>query len=415
MPGIGQAAAVGVPEARYGEAVHVFLVPDRGVNPDVDEVRRRVVEELGDLYEPRSFSVVDASRGPPSARSTRGRCVPSISPNRSWPEATPEQMGSFDPCPWSAPGRQSVCDRQNRSQAVRHGQNRTGEREGDKHVFREMKFEVLGPVRGWLGEKELDLGSPQQRAVLAMLLLARGRQVPIGVIIDGLWEGDMPKSAVGTVRTYVSRLRRLLVAGAAGSAGCVIISVGDGYALHLGSALLDLDQFEAELSDARVAWQRHEEARAAALLRSALGLWQGAALAGIPGPYAESRRVRLSELQLAAEQERLAMDIEAGEYVAAIAELRALLADHPFREGFGESLMLALYKAGRQADALSVYDSVRRGLRDELGVDPGPALRGMYQRILRADDGLMDVAGKHVVRMPGMRPRDRIVAEPIVA
>lgn len=282
-------------------------------------------------------------------------------------------------------------------------------------MFRAMRFEVLGPVRGWLGESELDLGSPQQRAVLAMLLLARGRQVPLGVIIDGLWEGDMPRSAVGTVRTYVSRLRSLLSAGAAATAGCVIISAGDGYALHLGSALLDLDQFEGWLSDARGAWQRHEEAQVAALLRSALGLWQGAALAGIPGPYAESRRVRLSELQLAAEQERLAMDIEAGEHVAAIAELRALLADHPFREGFSESLMLALYKAGRQADALTVYDSVRRGLRDELGVDPGPALQGMYQRILRADDELMDVADKHVVRMPGMRPRGRIVGEPIVA
>jgi DNA-binding SARP family transcriptional activator len=117
---------------------------------------------------------------------------------------------------------------------------------------------------------------------------------------------------------------------------------------------------------------------------------------------------------LAAEQERLAMDIAAGEHVAAIAELRALLADHPFREDLSESLMLALYKAGRQADALTVYDTVRRGLRDELGVDPGPALQGMYQRILRADDNLMDVAGKHVVRMPGMRPRGRI-AEPIVA
>jgi len=278
-----------------------------------------------------------------------------------------------------------------------------------------MKFEVLGPVRGWLGEKELDLGSPQQRAVLATLLLARGRQVPLGVIIDGLWEADMPRSAVGTVRTYVSRLRRLLVAGEAAQAGCVIMSAGDGYALHLGSAVLDLDQFEGWLGDARAAWQRHEEARAAALLRSALGLWQGAALAGIPGPYAESRRVQLSELQLAAAQQRLAMDIAGGEHVAAIAELRALLADHPFREDLGESLMLALYKAGRQADALAVYDTVRRALRDELGVDPGPALQGMYQRILRADDDLVDVADPHVVRMPGMRHRGRVVPEPIVA
>ena len=109
------------------------------------------------------------------------------------------------------------------------------------------------------------------------------------------------------------------------------------------------------------------------------------------------------------------MDIAAGEHVAAIAELRTLLAEHPFREGLSESLMLALYKAGRQADALTVYDTVRRGLRDELGVDPGPALQEMYQRILRADDRLMDLAEGHVVRLPGARLLGLVVAEPIVA
>jgi DNA-binding SARP family transcriptional activator len=249
-----------------------------------------------------------------------------------------------------------------------------------------LKFEVLGPVRGWVGETELELGSPQQRAVLAMLLLARGRQVPLGVLIDGLWDGDVPRSAAGTVRTYVSRLRGQLGRGAAGQADCVIASAGDGYALDLGSAVLDLDQFEGRLREARSACQRAESARAAKLFRCALGLWRGAALAGVPGPYAESRRMQLTELHLAAEEERLVTDVGAGEHVAAIAELRALLAEHPFREGLSESLMLALYKAGRQADAFIVYDAVRRGLRDELGVDPGPALQEMYQRILRADD-----------------------------
>lgn len=259
-------------------------------------------------------------------------------------------------------------------------------------MFRAMKFEVLGPVRGWLGDTELELGSPQQRAVLAMLLLARGRQVPMDGLVDGLWERDAPRSAVGTVRTYVSRLRRLLVTGAAGQAGCVITSVGDGYALRLGAAVLDLDQFEGWLRAAHAARQGQEKARAASLFRSATGLWRGAALAGIPGPYAESRRVRLMELHMATEQERLAMEIAAGDHATAIAELRALLAEHPFRESLSELLMLALYKAGRQADALTVYDTVRRGLADELGVDPGPALQEMRQRILRADGRLMEVA-----------------------
>jgi DNA-binding SARP family transcriptional activator len=261
-----------------------------------------------------------------------------------------------------------------------------------------LRFEVLGPVRGWAGEAEVELGSPQQRAVLAMLLLARGAQVPLGVLIDGLWAGDVPRSAAGTVRTYVSRLRRLLGSGVTGQAGCVIVSAGDGYALCLGSAELDLDVFEGRLREARAAGRAGERARAAGLLGRGLGLWRGTALAGVPGPYAASRRVRLTELRLGAEQEKLAMDIAVGEHAGAIAGLRALLAEHPFREGISELLMLALYRAGRQADALAVYDTVRRGLREELGVDPGPALREMHQRILRADGALMhDPAAELVV------------------
>jgi DNA-binding SARP family transcriptional activator len=100
---------------------------------------------------------------------------------------------------------------------------------------------------------------------------------------------------------------------------------------------------------------------------------------------------------MAAEQEMLDMDIAAGDYVTAIAELRSLLADHPFQESLSESLMLALYRAGRQADALTVYDTVRRGLREELGVDPGPALQEMYQRILRADDRLVDPTEEYAI------------------
>jgi DNA-binding SARP family transcriptional activator len=252
-------------------------------------------------------------------------------------------------------------------------------------MFGEVRFEVLGPVRGWHGDTELELGSPQQRAVLAMLLLARGRQVSLGVLIDGLWEGNVPRSAVGTVRTYVSRLRRRVDS---------IESIGDGYVLRLGSAVLDLDGFEQLLSEARAAGDCHDAARGARLLRDALGLWHGAALAGIPGPYADSRRVPLTELQVVATEEKLAADIALGEHAAAIAELRALLAEHPFREGLTELLMLALYKSGRQAEALYVFDSVRHGLREELGVDPGPSLRTMHQRVLQADRRLMDTVSR---------------------
>jgi DNA-binding SARP family transcriptional activator len=215
-----------------------------------------------------------------------------------------------------------------------------------------------------------------------MLLLARGRQVSLDGLIDGLWEADVPRSAAGTVRTYVSRLRRRVNS---------IESIGDGYVLRLGSATLDLDEFEQWRSEARGVRGRHDAARSARLLRDALGLWRGTALAGVPGPYADSRRVPLTELRLAATEEKLAADITLGDHAAAIAELRSLLAEHPFREGFTELLMLALYKSGRQAEALYLFDDVRHRLNEELGVDPGPSLQTMHRRVLQADRRLMDL------------------------
>jgi DNA-binding SARP family transcriptional activator len=270
-------------------------------------------------------------------------------------------------------------------------------------MFGEVRFEVLGPVRGWRGETELELGSPQQRAVLAMLLLARGRQVSLDGLIDGLWGDQVPRSAVGTVRTYVSRLRGVCPM-TTGDSGDLITPIGDGYLLRLGLAVLDLDLFEGWLREARVARGRREAAHSARLLRDALGLWGGGALAGVPGPYADSRRASLAELQLAATEEKLTADISLGEHASAIAELRALLAAHPFREGLSELLMLALYRSGRQAEALDVFHAARRGLHGALGIDPGPSLRAMQQRVLQADRRLMDspdLSPVHLVHAAG--------------
>jgi len=268
-------------------------------------------------------------------------------------------------------------------------------------MFCEVRFEVLGPVRGWHGKTELDLGSPQQRAVLAMLLLARGRQVSLDGLIDGLWGERVPRSAAGTIRTYVSRLRRILDKAAHAPRGGPIQSIGDGYQFRAGWAVLDLDTFEQRLTEARAARDGQDTARGARLLRDALGLWRGAALAGVPGPYADSRRVPLTELHVAATEEKLAADISLGEHAAAIVELRALLAEHPFRERLTELLMLALYKSGRQAEALDVFDGVRRRLSDELGIDPGPSLQTLHQRVLRADRRLMDAADAGPARLAG--------------
>jgi DNA-binding SARP family transcriptional activator len=243
-----------------------------------------------------------------------------------------------------------------------------------------LKFEVLGPVRGWRDAAELELGPPQQRVVLAMLLLARGRLVSLDQLLAGLWGDALPRTASGTVHTYISRLRRQLD---------FIESAGDGYLLSGEPVGLDLDVFEQRVSDAHQARQGHENPRAAQLLHDALRQWHGTALAGLPGPYAEARRARLLELRMAVAEDKLALDITLGQQDLAIGALRTLRAAHPFRERLSELLMLALYQSGRQAEALDVFDEVRQQLRAELGLDPGPALQAMHQRVLRADQRLL--------------------------
>src|SRR5580704_9380318 len=181
----------------------------------------------------------------------------------------------------------------------------------------ELRFAVLGPVRAWRGDTELDLGSPQQRAVLAALLLDEGRQVPLSALVDALWGQEPPKAAMGTVRTYVSRLRHCLETCGPSDVHEMIESAGDGYMLPLRSAVLDLNVFLSRTKEARAAQNAGDAGQAAVLLSEALGLWQGLPLAGLPGEYAESQRVRLAELQIAALEERLALDVDLGRHVAA--------------------------------------------------------------------------------------------------
>jgi predicted ATPase/DNA-binding SARP family transcriptional activator len=212
-------------------------------------------------------------------------------------------------------------------------------------------------------------------------------------LVDALWGDEPPKAAVATLRTYVSRLRRCLGTSETDGVPGLVESTGDGYALPTRSAVLDLRVFLTKTRDAQAARNRGEADRAAVLLREALGLWRGVPLAGIPGEYAESQRVRLAELHMAAIEERLTLDIDLGRHAAAVAELQTLHASHPLRERLTELLMLALYRSGRQAEALAVFDATRRLLSEELGIDPGPALGGMHQRILQTDESLIVADG----------------------
>lgn len=249
----------------------------------------------------------------------------------------------------------------------------------------DFTFRLLGPVRAWRAGTELEVGPPQQQAVLAVLLLARGAHVSMASMLDALWGEHPPKSGAGAVRTYVSRLRQILNAGDA-SAGIVIEPIGDGYALRGEQVSVDADVFEERVTAAMAA--RRAGADAAGLCRRALAEWRGEPLIGVPGPYFDWVRARLTELRADAAEIEAAVQVEVGDHLAAIAGLRTLITTYPLRETLHELLMLALYRAGRQADALEVYERARRVLRDELGIEPGPALKRMQLRVLSADDAL---------------------------
>ncbi|MFE4408747.1 BTAD domain-containing putative transcriptional regulator [Streptomyces sp. NPDC056821] len=247
-----------------------------------------------------------------------------------------------------------------------------------------LRFSVLGPVRAWRGEQPLPTGSPQQRALLAALLLREGRTATAAELIDALWGEEPPSQALAAVRTYASRLRKALDPG-------VLVSESGGYAVRgPGEGALDLADAQEHAARADKARSAGDLCRARELLRRALSLWDGEPLAGVPGPYAEAQRVRLEEWRLQLLESCLDMDLEQGCHAEAVSELTALTAAHPLRERLRELLMLALYRSGRQAEALAVYADTRRLLADELGVDPRPGLRELQQRILQADPALAE-------------------------
>ena len=248
-----------------------------------------------------------------------------------------------------------------------------------------FSFAVLGPVRAWQDGSEIDLGSPQQRAVLAVLLLRAGAHVSAESLVDALWPEDPPRSAVGTIRTYIYRLRRLL------GGEEIIRSAGNAYVLAAPWDALDATRFRRSADRAQQARADGDVALASRRLHEALALWNGPPLAGIPGRFAETQRALLEELWLAATEDSVDSDLALGRHAEVIPGLTALTEENPYRERPRALLMLALYRAGRQAEALAVFDKVRRLFSEELGIEPGPRLRDLQLRILNADPELMDV------------------------
>ncbi|WP_280405502.1 AfsR/SARP family transcriptional regulator [Nocardia brasiliensis] len=253
-----------------------------------------------------------------------------------------------------------------------------------------LKFAVLGEVRAWRDDLELDLGSKQRRALLAALLLRSGRSATVPELIDGVWGEHPTPSAIGALRNHILHLRRALEPDRpSGAPATVLVGFGGGYALRLAPGAVDVEMVEdllLEVQQERTgAEQPHSVEQVRERLDAALRLWSGTPLAGLPGPYADRQRTQLIERRVALLEQRIELDLRLGRYTEAIAELTPLCAEHPMREQTRGLLMTALYHAGRQAEALAVYAETRKALIDRLGIEPGQQLTELHQRILRAD------------------------------
>ncbi|MGW0842585.1 AfsR/SARP family transcriptional regulator [Streptomyces sp. NPDC002787] len=245
-----------------------------------------------------------------------------------------------------------------------------------------VEFGVLGSVQAWDEDGEtVPLKGPRHRAVLARLILARRRVVPVSRLVEDLWE-DPPAVAVGTVRTFVGGLRRALEPDRPPRAPArLLVTEGPGYALRAAPEDVDAWRFEAAVEAPTAALR---PADVVARLTEALGWWRGPAYADFADePWARAERSRLTELRLHAVERRAEARIALGAAAEAVPDLDAHVAEHPWREDAWHLLALALYRSGRQADALSVVRRAERMLREHLGVDPGPRLRRLEADVLR--------------------------------
>ncbi|HEV8566136.1 MAG TPA: BTAD domain-containing putative transcriptional regulator [Actinoplanes sp.] len=246
-----------------------------------------------------------------------------------------------------------------------------------------LRVSVLGPVRAWVDDRELLLGPARRRTVFAVLAAHANRTVSRDEIVHAVWGPSAPATAAGNIYTYVSGLRRSLEPERSRwSSSDVLVSGPAGYSLRLAAGALDADRFLGLRTEAAgLAGRGHVDA-AVARLDEALALWHGDAYAGLSGPFVELDRQRLAELRLSTVEHRARLILEIGEDDSLVAELAAMVREYPLREPLYELLMLALHRAGRDAEALEAFRDGRRTLVRELGVEPGAALRELHQRIL---------------------------------
>ena len=248
-----------------------------------------------------------------------------------------------------------------------------------------MEFRLLGGLEVWDGEQQIPLGRGKQRAVLALLLLHANEVLATDRLIEELWSEGAPDAARKALQVYVARLRKAL--------GPERIRTHEpGYVLELNGDELDLDRFERLVQEAQELRAVGDDPRAGTTLREALALWHGPPLADFTyEPFAQTEIARLEELHLTALEDRIDSDLALGHGSDLVGELEALVARQPYRERLRGQLMLALYRAGRQADALALYQETRKLLVDELGIEPSPALQRLEGAILRQEPALETV------------------------
>jgi YVTN family beta-propeller protein len=261
-----------------------------------------------------------------------------------------------------------------------------------------MEYRVLGPLEVRDGAESIPLAGAKQRALLALLLVNANHVVSRDRLIEELWGNEPPERAVQSVQVYVSRLRKLLPPD-------TLLTRAPGYLLEIEPDELDLRRFERLLAEGHQALAAGDAERAATVLQHALALWRGPALAEFAfEPFAQTEIGRLEDLRLVAVEERIEADLELGRHADLIGELEALIAENPYRERLRAQLMLALYRSGRQAEALEAYQDARRVLVDELGIEPSADLQQLEKQILTQDKELASPARPQRAR-PAPPPR----------
>jgi DNA-binding SARP family transcriptional activator/pimeloyl-ACP methyl ester carboxylesterase len=263
-----------------------------------------------------------------------------------------------------------------------------------------MEFRLLGPLEADVEGAPLRLGGVKQRALLAVLLLNANRTVSRDRLIDDIWGEEVPDSAAKMVQIHVSQLRKVLPGG-------MLQTKPSGYSLELSPDAVDLHRFERFAAAGRTALAQGATETGSAELHRALALWRGPALAEFSEPFARAECGRLEQLRLAALEDRIDADLALGRHADLVAELDGLVRREPLRERLRGQQMLALYRAGRQADALAAYRAAERDLREELGIQPSAQLRELERRILEQDPELVSgtgpVAAHELLSQPATR------------